>query len=379
VNGGTGSKRTVSPEAAAAPYRQRRLTPYHILSVHGLLVFTILIAIVFSILLPDTFPTLLTFRSIVISEAPTAILALGEMTVIACGQFDLSIGYGVGATAIVAVVLQVHSGFPWALASLAAILFGCLIGLANGIIVHFAKIDSFIVTLGVGYIIYSFSEWYTGGQEIVGTLPSGFQRISGGALVGIPLPGIYAIILAIIIWVVMEFFPVGRYVYALGSNRRAAELSGIRPGRYIVGTFVVSGLLVGVAGVVLASSVSVATTDNGPDFLLPAFVAALLGAATIRPGRVNAWGTIVAVLILAVGVAGIQQFGGSFFVSPLFNGVMLIVAVGIAGYASRRRRAAASQPPSQTRDEVQAGDGGAAGGTGVTNKHVLEDTDETVG
>jgi ribose transport system permease protein len=375
VNGNAGPRETRPTKDTGAPYRQRRLTPYHIMSVHGLLVFTILVAIVFSILLPGTFPTLLTFRSIVISQAPTAILALGEMTVIACGQFDLSIGYGVGATAIIAVVLQVHSGVPWELASLAAVFAGCFIGFANGMIAHFAKIDSFIVTLGVGYIVYSFSEWYTGGQEIVGNLPPGFQQISGGALFGIPLPGIYALVVAVLIWIAMEFLPVGRYIYALGSNRRAAELNGIRPARFVVGTFVLSGFMVGIAGVVLASSVSVATTDNGPDFLLPAFVAALLGAATIRPGRVNAWGTIVAVLILAVGVAGIQQLGGSFFVSPLFNGVMLIVAVGIAGYASRRRLAVASRPQQGTAGQVSAGDGGG----GTASDHVMEDTDETVG
>jgi len=327
-----------SPRLAVAVPR-RRLTLSHAMSVHGLLVLTILLIIVFSIAMPSTFPTALTFRSIVISNAPVAILGLGEMVVIACGNYDLSVGYGVGATSILAVVLQVHNKLPWELVTVLAILAGCLIGLVNGILVYYIKIDSFIATLGVSYVIFGFSEWYTGGAEIVGNLPKGFNTIAQSTVFGIPLPGIYVVVLAIAMWVGLEFLPLGRYIYALGSNRRAAELNGIRPGRFVIGTFMLSGLMVGIAGVVLASSVSVATTDNGPDFLLPAFVAALLGAATIRPGRVNAWGTIVAVLILAVGVAGLQQLGGAFFVTQLFDGLMLIVAVGIAGYASRRRSA----------------------------------------
>ena len=138
-------------------------------------------------------------------------------------------------------------------------------------------------------------------------------------------------------WIAFEFLPVGRYLYALGSNARAAELSGIPRPRYIIGAFVAAGLLIGFAGIVLASRIQVGQSNVGPDYLLPAIVGALLGATTIRPGRVNVWGTIIAVLLLAVGVAGIEQIGAAFFVNPLFNGLTLIIAVGLAGYAARRR------------------------------------------
>ena len=77
----------------------------------------------------------------------------------------------------------------------------------------------------------------------------------------------------------------------------------------------------------------------GLEFLLPALVGAFLGSTTIKPGRVNVWGTIVGVMILAVGISGIQQFGGSFWVEPLFNGTTLLIAIGIAGYAQRKKGA----------------------------------------
>jgi ribose transport system permease protein len=101
--------------------------------------------------------------------------------------------------------------------------------------------------------------------------------------------------------------------------------------------FVVSGLITAFAGVVLGSKLTVASTAVGPNYLLPAFTAALLGSTAIRPGRVNVIGTLVAVFVLAVAVAGLQQMGAQFYVEPLFNGFMLIAAVGLAVTAQRRR------------------------------------------
>jgi ribose transport system permease protein len=99
-------------------------------------------------------------------------------------------------------------------------------------------------------------------------------------------------------------------------------------------------VLTAVAGVLLASKLRIGQASVGLEYLLPALVGAFLGSTTIKPGRVNVWGTVVGITILAVGIAGIQQFGGSFWVEPMFNGVTLLIAIGIAGYAQRRRGAA---------------------------------------
>ena len=109
--------------------------------------------------------------------------------------------------------------------------------------------------------------------------------------------------------------------------------------------FVASGLLVGFTGCVLASKLQIGQANVGLDYLLPALVGTFLGSTTIRPGRVNVWGTIVGVLILAVGISGIQQLGGAFFVEPLFNGVTLLVSIALAGFAQRRRSATTRRPP----------------------------------
>jgi ribose transport system permease protein len=151
------------------------------------------------------------------------------------------------------------------------------------------------------------------------------------------LPFVYVLLISAVLFLVFEYLPVGRYLYMLGANQRAAELTGISPKRYVTLAFLVSGVITAFAGVVLASQLQVATTAVGPDYLLPAFVGALLGSTTIRPGRANVLGTLVAVFLIAIAIAGLQQLGAQFFVDPLFNGAMLVIAVGLASVASRRR------------------------------------------
>jgi ribose transport system permease protein len=310
----------------------------HLLSVHGLLVFGVLLVLVFSILLPQTFTGIQTFRAILGNNTTVALLALAEMLVISTGNYDLSIAYGVGLMHILAMGLLTDAGLPWPLVVVGTIAAGGIVGWINGALVEFARIDSFIATLGVGTMLYGVGAWYTNGTQLVGNVPLAFAAINDARLLGIPLPTYMVAAVALLLWVCLEHMPTGRRLYAIGSNRRAAELTGVPARRLVMGAFVGSGLIVGLAGVILAARLQVAQSSVGPEFLLPAFVGALLGATTVRPGRVNAWGTIIAVLVLAVGIAGLQQLGNSFFVEPIFQGAALIVSVGLAGYAARRRR-----------------------------------------
>ena len=150
-------------------------------------------------------------------------------------------------------------------------------------------------------------------------------------------------------WLVLEHLPVGRYLYAIGANPKAAALNGIPVQRFTVGGLRDLRDAGRLAGVLLASKLRIGQASVGLEYLLPALVGAFLGSTTIKPGRVNVWGTLVGVAVLAVGIAGIQQFGGSFWVEPLFNGVTLLVAIGIAGYAQRRKGAAARRRPRPAR------------------------------
>jgi len=311
-----------------------------LLPVYGLVLLTIFLILLFSILLPDTFPTILNVRSIISDKAIIMLLSLGVMIPMSAGRIDLTVGYGIVLWHILAISLQTLYHFPWPVAVLTVLALGAIMGFLNGLLVEVAKIDSFIATLGTGTILYALALWHSGGRQIVGVVPESFYALNSTMIFGLPITGYYVIIIALIMWVVYEYLPVGRYLYAIGASPKAAALNGIPVRKFVMASFIASGLFTALAGVLLAAKLRIGQASVGLEYLLPALVGAFLGSTTIKPGRVNVWGTMIGVSILAVGIAGIQQFGGSFWVEPLFNGVTLLVAIGIAGYAQRKRGAA---------------------------------------
>jgi ribose transport system permease protein len=309
------------------------------LPVYGLVILTALLIIMFSILLPNTFPTLLNVRAIISDKAIIALLSLGAMIPMAAGRIDLTVGYGIVLWHILAISLQTIYGLPWPVAVGIVLILGLFSGFLNGWLVEVAQIDSFIATLGTGTVLYALALWHTGGRQMVGVLPEGFLALNGTFVFGLPITGFYLLAITIAMWIILEYTPVGRYLYAIGANQKAAQLNGIPTRKFVIGAFMSSGFLTALAGIILASKLRIGQASVGLEFLLPALVGAFLGSTTIKPGRVNVWGTIIGVAILAVGISGIQQFGGSFWVEPMFNGVTLLIAIGIAGYAQRRKGA----------------------------------------
>ena len=133
----------------------------HILSSHGLLVFGLLLVGLYAFLLPNTFISAQTFRAVMGASVIVTFLALAEMIVIASGNYDLSVAYGIGFLHIMAMGLLVNMSVPWPVVVLSIVLCGAAIGALNGVLVEYAKIDSFIATLGVGTFLYGRGAWYT--------------------------------------------------------------------------------------------------------------------------------------------------------------------------------------------------------------------------
>ena len=307
---------------------------------YGLPILAVLIFIFFSLILPETYPTAQNLKSILSNQSIPALLALGAMIPIVTAKFDLSMGYALGLSHVVVMYLLVNSKLPWFVICLIAILGAATVGLINGLLVEFAQIDSFIATLGSGSVLYAFSGWITHGGRIVPPLkglPKGFTNLINGKILGLPMGAFYIVILVLILVLVLEYLPAGRGLYVIGSNPRAAELIGIPKRRYVIFAFISASAITGFAGCLLAAQQQIGNPSIGSEYLLPAFVGALLGSTTIRVGRANALGTTVAVAILAIGVSGIQQLGAEFWATPLFNGLTLLAAVGLAGYSARRR------------------------------------------
>lgn len=329
---------TVSTQAAqrsrSVQRRPRALVQSLVSRYAAVMVLALLIA-VFSLARPETFPTWANATIILSTQTVVVIAALGTMVPLIAGEFDLSVGYVLGFSAMVVAKLC-SSGWNPALAALAAV--GCclLVGLVNGLLVVWLGLSAFIATLGMGTVLSGVVIWMSEGTVVRG-VPESLLHFGRATLFGIQAPVFYMVLIVLIAWYVLEMTPYGRYLYAIGGGQEAARLAGLPTGWLRVSAFVVSAAAAAVAGVIATSSLGSASAGYGPSYLLPAFAACFLGATTIKPGRFNARGTVVALFLLAVGIAGLQQVGAPFWVGPVFNGSALIVAVGLAVARSKPR------------------------------------------
>ena len=212
------------------------------------------------------------------------------------------------------------------------------VGIVNGVLVVYLKMHSFITTLATGSILTGIVYWYTQGQVLFEGVPDAYPKIARDELWGIPLPVVYGLVLTAAAALYLTYWPTGRRMYSTGGNRSAATLSGIRVNRLILGSFVVSAVLAGAGGVIISSQYASATPTLGPQFLLPAFAAAFLGATAFTPGRFNVLGAVVGVYVLAAPISGLQQLGVPSWFEYVFYGGALIIAVGLSGEARRLRQ-----------------------------------------
>ena len=292
----------------------------------------IVLIIVFSFWAPDTFPTIITVRQVLNEQAITALMALSLVLPLASGVFDLSIGYNLGLCNVLLAWLIESKNVPVGLALVFTLMTALVIGIANATVVVKARIDSFIGTLATGSLMLAVITMIAGSTEIIGNkLSTGFfSAIANKSVSGVNLSVLYMLIVAAIIYVVLEFTVVGRWLYAAGYNPDAARLAGIPVNRLRVMVLVVSAVIAGaVAGIALTSQISSGTSTVGPPYLLNAFAAAFLGATQLRRGKFNAWGTLIAVLMLGTGSVGLGLVGAPSWAPSVFTGVVLLLALGV--------------------------------------------------
>jgi ribose transport system permease protein len=315
------------PIGSSAPPDPRRRAVIRTLAELALPAILIALLIGFSLARPEVFPTVANIRGILLVQSVLAILAIGVMFPLIVGHFDLSIGGNLGLGAILVTGLPSLQGLEL-LPSIVIALIACtLVGLLNGILVMVVKLNSFISTLAVGLILAGLTDWYTGSQILFQGIPTELPQFGKDRLFEIPFPVLLVVVVTLVAWFFLKYTPAGRYLYAIGGSPEAARLSGVRVTRLGIGAFVISGFLAGVAGVLESAVIGTGNPTVGASFLLPAFAAVFLGATTIRVGQFNPIGTIIAVLTIAVGVAGLQLVGLPFYIEPIFNGCILIIAV----------------------------------------------------
>lgn len=308
-------------------------------NISALYIFAVMF-IVFSIWVPDTFLQWNTWKALIDSQAVTAILAIGLVVALSAGAFDLAIGAELGFGSILVAWFLVDKGVPVVPAIALTLLAGAAVGLANGLLIVKARIDSFIATLGMSSILLALIAWVSSSQQILG-LPESFQKIGTTEILGLTLPVYLMLLVGLAVWYVLERTPLGRRVYATGGNIEAARLAGVRVAAVVVGSLIACGAIAAFSGLLVSAGLATGDPTIGPAYLLPAFSAAFLGSTQFRGGRFNVWGTIVAVIVLATGVKGLQLAGAPTWIPDLFNGAALLLAVGLAKYEGTAHRAGA--------------------------------------
>ncbi|WP_328810481.1 ABC transporter permease [Rhodococcus sp. NBC_00294] len=308
-------------------------------SFSGLYLAAILV-VFFSVLLPQTFATSSNIRVIAGSAAIGGILTLAVAVSMAAGTFDISLAANMTFSVCLLGKLLTSGALPWIPAVVLTIAVGAAIGAVNAVIITRLGVEPIIATLGMSSVLAALAFWVADGQTILLDGVGTSFTDAGQSMIGtVPITVVYLAIVSIGLWYMLEHTPFGRYIYAIGSNRQAAKLAGIRVDRVQATSLMITSALAALAGVVLTMQLGAASFGAGAPYLLPAFAATFLGSTQIRPGRFNVVGTIVALYLLAISVKGLQlQYPDLPWIKDLVEGSVLLVAVSITARAVRNRR-----------------------------------------
>lgn len=270
--------------------------------------------------------------------AVVAVLAVGQSFVIFTGGIDLSQGSVLGLSAIIGAKVMVSTG-NITYGVLAALVTGLIAGAVSGLLVTVIRLPPFIATLAMLGIGSGAALLITSGQPVFG-IPSGMYSFGANGVWVFP----FIVIVAAGVAVYFQFFSsetrTGRYIFAIGSNRRAARIAGIRGPRVTVFVYALSGLLAGLAALLQVAYVNSAQPTQNTDLLLDSIAAVVIGGGSLAGGEGAIWGSMIGALLLAVLDNGTELVGISTYVQTILLGVVVILAVGIDNLRRRERVAA---------------------------------------
>ena len=294
----------------------------------GTIIILAIMVLCFSVLLPS-FRTMGNFSNVLGQMAILTIFSIGMTCCLKMGDFDLSVGAIAAITGIVVAHMLV-SGYNMFLAIFCSLATGVLVGMMNGFLVGYLGLQAFVCTLATLSIILGIGMSITGGMSIW-NLPYGFAFFGRGNIWNIPNRFLVMIVLLVGIWYFHRFTPTGRRMEAIGGNPAAAKMSGINVDRNRFLGFVLSGFCSAIGGIILTSALMNANPMQGTDYMLQAFGACFIGAATVRIGQFHIGGTFIGVLIVVVAVNGLIILMVPGYLTDMIKGVILLLAIIMSG------------------------------------------------
>jgi len=308
---------------------------------YGILLMLIALVVFFSLASPN-FMTVGTMITILKQIMIIGIISIGGAFVILTGGIDLSVGSVAAVSAVTAAILM-QAGVPVVLACLLTVIIAAVYGVINGLLITKVMVPPLIATLATMTSLRGLAYIVTGGLPVFGFSDT-FGRFASGTFLGLPYP----VILLLVLWLFSIWFlartTMGRYIYGVGSNEEASRLSGINVSGVKIFTYMVSGLLAGIAGLVLLSRTNSGQPSAAQGYELEAITSVVLGGIALTGGVGKVSLVLVGAAIMGVLKTGMVMLNINDYVQMLVQGIVLVLAVALSVLTSRIRKRLAEEP-----------------------------------
>lgn len=291
----------------------------------GIMLVLLVVLLAFSLMSPN-FRTLDNFFVLLVNGTVIGFLALGQSFVLLTGGIDLSAGANIAMSGVL-VALLMQLGLPWPVAILFALMAGTLLGVANGILVHYVRIPPFIATFSTQGVALAIPLIITGANSIQVRQPS-FSWIGQGSIAGIPLPVLLLLVAALIGGLFLVSTRAGVHIYALGGNRNAARLAGVNVARTTILVYAVSGFCGGMGGMIITSRLMVGFPATGTgNELFYSIAAAVVGGISLFGGVGTVLGAMIGAVLIASVSNGMNVLSVQSYWQSLVIGVIILAGV----------------------------------------------------
>ena len=336
----------------------------------GLLLAVVLITFVsLSTLRPDTFASGRNLTSMALQVSDLGVLALAMMLAMIIGGIDLSITATANLSAISSALVMAHltasavPGGPTTMIGVTVALgVGLLCGIVNGLLVGYAGVPAILATLATLTLFSGFATVLTGGVSIYG-FPDELTAFGTAGIAYIPLPTLLFAVVAVVVFLLLTRTPLGLRMYLVGANPRATAFSGVRNGRVVLSTYIATGLLSAIAGVIVMARTDSANPNYGSSYILVTILVVVLGGVSVAGGSGRVSGVVIAVILLQLLSTGLNMLlvgvtSGSNFVRDLAWGAVLLIVLAVSGRSALRRprrvKKATGAPTTEPRDSAPA-------------------------
>jgi ribose transport system permease protein len=297
-------------------------------------VVVLVLMFLFFSLFVDRFMTPVNLLNIAQQISILTIVGAGLTFGFAAREMDLSVGFTVGFAGILVPLVMVN-GYGLGTALVVGLGAGLLVGSINAALVTLVGVPSLIATLAMGSILSGTNFLMTNGRAIYGGLPDTYLWLGQGRVFGLPVLAFFMLLAVLVAWFILERTIFGRYIYAVGGNQKAAELSGVKVHFYRAASLVVCSLFAVIAGTLLSARLGSGQPNVGSDYLLDGLATVFIGMTMLRPGTATVLGTFLGAIFIGMINNGLNLIGMDTYVQNIVKGVIILLAVAIVSRSTK--------------------------------------------